>query len=235
MQTAEQSQKSSLAARSARRMALTLLVLGFLIFAPAHSFHFWQAWLYLGLQTASWGYFFAYFLKHDPQLAERRLQSKESEPVQKWALKLFSILLYVGFVSVGLDFRLGWSRRSHGGVPFALVLVAQAAVVAGYVLVFWVMKTNTFAASVIRVEEGQRVIDSGPYAMVRHPMYTGMALTSVATPLALASYVALPVFVLMIPVLVYRLTHEERTLRRDLAGYTEYCARVRFRLVPGLW
>ena len=235
VQIAETPKKQSLALRSARRMGLTLLVLGFLIFVPARSFHFWQAWLYLGLQTVSWSYLAIYFLKHDPQLAERRLQSKESEPQQKWALKLFSILLWTGFVLVGLDFRLAWSWRWFGGVPLALVLISQTVVVAGYVLVFWVMKTNTFAASIIRVEEGHRVINSGPYALVRHPMYTGMALTSVATPLALASYAALPVFALMIPVLAYRLIHEERMLRRDLTGYSQYCDRTRFRLVPGLW
>jgi protein-S-isoprenylcysteine O-methyltransferase Ste14 len=101
--------------------------------------------------------------------------------------------------------------------------------------VFWVMKTDSFAASVIQVEAEQRVIQTGPYALVRHPMYTGIAVTMLATPLALGSYVALPAFALIIPVLIYRLIHEEGMLRRDLQGYAEYCDRTPFRLIPRVW
>ena len=97
------------------------------------------------------------------------------------------------------------------------------------------MKTNTFAASTIQVESKQIVIDRGPYALVRHPKYTGMVVTVLAVPLALGSYVALPLFALLVPLLVYRLIHEERILRRDLAGYADYCERTRFRLVPRVW
>jgi protein-S-isoprenylcysteine O-methyltransferase Ste14 len=97
------------------------------------------------------------------------------------------------------------------------------------------MKTNSFAASTIQVEAEQTVIHNGPYAFVRHPMYLGMTLMMLATPLALESYVALPVFALQVPILVYRLVHEEKTLCRDLPGYAEYCNRTRRRLVPGVW
>jgi protein-S-isoprenylcysteine O-methyltransferase Ste14 len=97
------------------------------------------------------------------------------------------------------------------------------------------MKTNSFAASTIQVEAEQKVVDGGPYALVRHPMYTGMAVTTLAAALALGSYVALPVVALMVPLLIDRLIHEERTLRRDLPGYGEYCERTRFRLVPWMW
>ena len=97
------------------------------------------------------------------------------------------------------------------------------------------MKTNAFASSTIQVEAGQSVIQSGPYALVRHPMYLGMITMSLASPLALGSYMALPVFALLLPVFIYRLIHEERTLRRELEGYGEYCARVTHRLIPHLW
>lgn len=216
-------------------MAVTFAILAVLLFAPAHTFRFWQAWLYLGLQGGSWTYFFFGVLKHDPQLAERRMQSKEPERVQKIILKIFSWLLFIGFVLAGLDFRFGWSRAWLGGVPTPVVLAAQLVVVAGYCLVYWVMKTNTFAASTIQVEAEHRVIDTGPYASVRHPMYSGMIITSFATPLALGSYVALLAFALILPILIFRLIHEERTLRRDLPGYSEYCDRTRFRLIPAVW
>jgi len=232
MQSTESSKPRSLAFRGVRRMGITVLVLAFLLFVPAGTLHFWEAWVYLGLQAGFWAYFFLYFLKHDPELSERRLQSKESEPQQKLAVRLFSAVLWVGFILIGLDHRLQWS---HPRPSLAGIVTAQVLVVAGYWIVFWVMKTNTFAASVIRVESGHRVIDTGPYGWVRHPMYTGMAVTALATPIALGSYVALPVFALMIPVLGYRLIHEERLLCRDLAGYSEYCGRTRYRLVPGIW
>ena len=220
--------------RAALRLAITLILLACLLFPAAGSLHFWQAWLLIAIMAAFWTYFLVALLKHDPRLIERRLQTRESDPAQKWALRLFSAVLYSGFVLSGLDFRFGWSRAT-GAVPLGLVVAGQVAVAAGYCLVFRVMKTNTFAASTIRVKAEQVVIDRGPYALVRHPMYTGMAIMMVATPLALGSYVALPVFGLMVPVLVFRLIHEERSLRRSLPGYPEYCERTQFRLVPGVW
>ena len=114
-------------------------------------------------------------------------------------------------------------------------VAGQVIVVAGYWLVFWTMKVNSFASSIIQVEAQQTVIDRGPYAWVRHPMYLGMALSALALPLALGSYIALPLFALLPLLLGYRLVHEERTLCRDLAGYAEYCQRARYRLLPWVW
>ena len=134
-----------------------------------------------------------------------------------------------------------WVRRQrtisdpHDHGQIAVVFVAQAMVVMGYLIVYHTMKTNSFAASIIRVEQGQSVIDVGPYARVRHPLYSGMAIAELATPLALGSYIAVPIFGLLVPLLIYRLIHEERTLCGDLAGYSEYCGRTKFRLIPGVW
>jgi protein-S-isoprenylcysteine O-methyltransferase Ste14 len=176
------------------------------------------------------------------RLAEKRSRlvgaasaKQETEPEQKLFQRLFSLITFPAFILAGLDFRFGWTRQRFAEVPLMGVVAAQIVVVAGYWLVFRVMKTNTFAAGTIQVEIGQTVISSGPYARVRHPMYTGMAVTALAIPLALGSYVTLPVFALMVPVLVYRLVHEEKTLRRNLPGYTEYCQRTRFRLVLWVW
>jgi len=220
--------------RSIRRLLITLLILASLLFLPAGSSRFWQAWLFLGLMTAFWTFFLINFLKHDRQLLERRLQDRETQPEQRRFRKLFPLTLFPAMLLAGLDFRLGWSRALLP-VPLAVVAFGQVLTVAGYCLVFWVMKTNTFASSTIQVETGQNVIDRGPYALVRHPMYLGMAMTVLGIPLALASYIAFPVFALLLPLLVYRLIHEERALRRDLPGYSEYCDRTRRRLVPWLW
>jgi protein-S-isoprenylcysteine O-methyltransferase Ste14 len=144
-------------------------------------------------------FFFIDLIKHDPQLLERRLKNKETEPEQRLFQKLWMIISLAAFTLAGLDFRFGWSHEWLAPVPVWLVVVGQLIVVAGYWLVFWVMKTNSFAANTIQVQTGQRVIRSGPYATVRHPMYSGMAVTALGMPLALGSYVALPVFASLIP------------------------------------
>jgi protein-S-isoprenylcysteine O-methyltransferase Ste14 len=225
----------SLSQRAARDFAITFLFLTSLIFVSAGSLRFWQAWVYVGLIAGFWTIFLMDFLKRDPALLERRLQRRETEPEQRLFQRLFMLSVILAYILPGLDFRFGWSRTQLGGVPLVLVVAGEIMVAVGYVFIFWVMKTNTFAASTIRVESGQRVIDSGPYAAIRHPMYTGMLVWALGTPLALGSYVALPVFALLIPGLAFRLVNEERVLRRDLPGYIEYCERVRFRLIPGLW
>jgi protein-S-isoprenylcysteine O-methyltransferase Ste14 len=227
--------KTSLKTRAMRRLAVELLFIGGLLFASAGSWRFWQGWVFLGLQASFFIFFLLDFLERDPQLLERRLHNKESQPEQKRFQKLFVLVVLLAFVLAGLDFRFQWSQKGLGGVPVALALAAQAIVVAGYRIVYWVMKTNTFAAATIRVEAEQSVIQTGPYAWVRHPMYSGMIMTALAIPLALGSYVASPIFAMFAPALVYRLIHEERTLRLNLPGYTAYCERTRYRLVPGVW
>ena len=225
---------TNLRTRAAGRLLKTLIFLCILLFISARSLHFWQAWLFVGLMSVCWAGFLLHLLKNDPQLIERRLESRESEPEQRLFQKLFALLLLLGLVAAGLDFRFRWSR-SLGPFPTWLVLIGQVAVVAGYSFVFWVMKTNTFAGATIHVESEQKVISHGPYRIVRHPMYLGMVLTALGIPIALGSYVAFPLFALFVPALIYRLVHEERTLRRSLPGYAEYCAIMRFRLVPWVW
>lgn len=226
---------TSVMVRGVRRLVLTLMVLAALLLVPAGSLRYWQGMLYLGLMAGCWTFFFFALLKHDPQLLERRMEIKESTTEQRLFQKLMQVIFFSAFVLAGLDFRFGWSQSWLGPAPLWLVLVGQALTAASYWMVFWVMKTNSFAASTIRVEDGQPVIDRGPYAWVRHPMYFGMGLMMLASPLALGSYVALPVFALFLPLLVFRLVHEERFLRQALPGYTEYCGRIRFRLIPFLW
>jgi protein-S-isoprenylcysteine O-methyltransferase Ste14 len=225
----------SLGQRGLRQLALSLAVVGALLFLSTGSLRYWQGWLFLILMAGFWIFFFIDLLRHDPKLLERRLQSEESAPEQRLFQKLLLVILLPAFVLAGLDFRWGWSQSRLHGVPVWLALVGQAMAAAAYWLVFSVMKANSFAASTIRVEDEQRVIDSGPYAIVRHPMYSGMALMVLGTPLALGSYVAVPVFALFIPLLIFRLIHEEKFLRQALPGYAEYCERTRYRLIPFLW
>ncbi|MGA3091862.1 MAG: isoprenylcysteine carboxylmethyltransferase family protein [Terriglobales bacterium] len=145
-------------------------------------------------------------------------------------MKFAFMTCLIGYLLPGLDHRFGWSH-----LPLWLTILSQAFVLAGFLMIFWVLKANSFAAATIRVEPDQKVISSGPYRIVRHPMYLGASVMFLFAPLALGSYFALPVFALFIPIIVFRLLNEERILRQELPGYNEYCLHTRFRLVPYLW
>lgn len=129
-----------------------------------------------------------------------------------------------------MDKRFGWSN-----VPFELVVAADIVVVLGYGLIFLVFKENSFAGRTIKVEKGQKVISTGPYSIIRHPMYLGVLFMYLATPIALGSYWAILPFLLTIPMLAYRIRNEEKVLGRELKGYMEYCKKVRFHLIPNVW
>lgn len=206
-----------------------------LLFVPAGSLRYWQGWVFLAITM---GFFFPlslWLVKHDPALAERRMRYDEKEPEQRRFKIVASFIYFPAFLLTGFDFRFGWSRVWLGGVPLWLELAGLLVALAAYNLIFWVMRVNSFASRRIEVMEGQTVVTTGPYAFVRHPMYAGIVLMLLGTPLALGSYIALPLFLLLIPALAYRLTNEEKVLRRDLPGYVDYCAHTRFRLVPGVW
>jgi protein-S-isoprenylcysteine O-methyltransferase Ste14 len=173
---------------------------------------------------------FLYLFKHDPALLERRVRTKETRTEQKWIIVLSTFYFLVIFLLPGFDKRYGWSNA-----PVWLVLLADLGVLAGYGLYIWVLRTNSFASRVIEVEQGQKVISAGPYALVRHPMYLGMILLMISTPLALGSYWAfIPSFAL-IPMLGARAKNEEELLINELAGYREYTQKTRYRLFPGIW
>jgi protein-S-isoprenylcysteine O-methyltransferase Ste14 len=179
--------------------------------------------------------FCIYFYKHDPQLLERRMLRREKVKAQKFIMLLIKLFYLFALALPGFDYRFGWSRSYTGPVPWWLTLLALLLVTACYLLFFWVLKANRFAATIIQVESGQTVTDTGPYCIVRHPMYSGGAVLWLATPLALGSFVALPAFALLIPLVVFRLLNEEKILRHELPGYSEYCQRTRYRLIPFIW
>lgn len=225
----------TLKSRLVLRFVVVLPLLAAILFVPAGSLRFWQGWVMLTVVTAASLFPTFYFLRRDPRLLERRMLNKEQTSEQK-LFKILWVPLWIGGLAVpGLDYRFGWSRDLFGGVPLWLTVLAQALVLGAYGAIFEVMRFNTFASSVIQVEAGQRVVADGPYGVVRHPMYSGMLVLALSTPLALGSYVALPLSVLLVPVLVFRLVNEEKLLRRELAGYAEYCRCTRYRLVPFLY
>jgi protein-S-isoprenylcysteine O-methyltransferase Ste14 len=217
------------------RLAVGLLICTALLFIPAGSLKYWQGWTFLAAFFVPAVSFSFYLYKHDPQLLERRLQMKEKISEQRLLVTLVKAVSLGGFVLASLDYRLGWSRHYLGPVPLWLKVLSPTLVLAGLLLMLWVFAVNSFAARTIQVEAGQKVISGGPYRLVRHPMYLGSVVMWLATPLALGSYFALPAFALLLPFYVFRLLNEEKVLRKELPGYSEYCNATHYRLVPLVW
>jgi protein-S-isoprenylcysteine O-methyltransferase Ste14 len=225
----------SLKFRLAVRVVLVPPLVAVLMFAPAGSFRFWQGWMFVGIFVAFNAVFVAYFYRRDPGLLERRLLNKEPRREQRQFKVLWVPLWLCTLVLPGLDYRFGWSVALLGGVPVWLTGVSLVIILSAWLLVFHVLRFNSFASAIVQVEAGQRVITDGPYRVVRHPMYTGFTLLILATPCALGSFVAFVPALLLIPVLVFRLLDEERVLRQQLSGYAEYCQHTRFRLIPSVF
>jgi len=215
------------------RTALFVVALAAMIFLPAWSLRYWQGlvyWLLFSACTVAAG---VYFLKRDPALVRRRMRTgvtAETEPAQKVILAFASVFLVATYIVSALDHRL-----RGPAVPPLVVILANACVVLGYVVVGLTLRANTFAASTVTVEAGQTVVSSGPYAIVRHPMYSGGILMFLATPLALDSWRGLVPAALMSAAIVARLIHEERVMERGLPDYAAYRRKVRYRLLPLIW
>ena len=204
-------------------MALTL-------FVPAGTVYYVQAWGYLTIFFGASALITLYLEKHDPELLKRRLSAgptAEKETTQKIIMLFASIGFIALLVVPALDYRFGWST-----VPTALVVLGDVLVAAGFYLIFLVYKENTFTSATIEIAADQKVIATGPYAIVRHPMYSGGLLLFVGMPLALGSYWGLLVFVATTPFLLWRLFDEERFLSKNLPGYAEYKSKVSSRLIP---
>ena len=206
-----------------------------MLFLPAGSLKYWPGWGYLAAHLLSDLRFCFYFYQRDPQVLERRLLKREKFSEQKLIHKLWKVLAALFLMLAGGDYRFGWSRRLLGPVPWWLTVPALLLVLVGYHGVFQVLKANRFAASVVQVEASQAVIDTGPYRFVRHPLYSVALFIWLCSPLALGSFVVVPVSFLILPILIFRLRNEEKILRRDLPGYVEYCQRTRHRLIPFIW
>ncbi|MEI7595375.1 MAG: isoprenylcysteine carboxylmethyltransferase family protein [Bacteroidota bacterium] len=214
-------------------LANLVFIIALLLFLPVWSVYYWQAWLYIATFTISVMWITAYFLKHDTELIKRRLKAgpaAENEKGQKIIQSLASVAVIGIIIVSAFDHRFKLSE-----VSVVLTIVSNVFIYLGFYIVFLVFKENSFTSAIIEVADSQKVISTGPYSTVRHPMYSGALLLFVFTPLALDSYFGLLLSVMLILVLVFRLQNEEAFLKTNLVGYTEYCEKVKYRLVPWIW
>jgi protein-S-isoprenylcysteine O-methyltransferase Ste14 len=222
-----------LAKKAFAGLLFVVLVMAALLFVPAETLDYWQAWTFLALYFVSSVALTLYLVKKDPKLLARRLRggpAAEKERTQRIIMS-FASLGFIGLIVVpALDHRFAWSH-----MPPYVSLAGDALVMFGWLAIFFVFKENTFTSATIELAPNQKVVSTGPYALVRHPMYAGALVMFLGIPIALGSWWGLLVIVAMMPVLIWRLLDEEKFLARNLPGYVEYQKKVRHRLIPQIW
>ena len=215
--------------------ALTKFVVGLMIvmallFIPAGTFSFWQAWLFIGILFIPMLIVGFVLMSRNPELLRKRLDAKEKEGEQKSVVAMSSLLFLAMFVIAGLNHRYGWWI-----LPDWLVITAAVVFLLGYAVYAEVMRENVWLSRTVEVQDNQQVVDTGLYGIVRHPMYTATLILFLTMPLVLASFWSFVVMLLYIPIVVKRIYNEEMVLKQELNGYSEYIQRVRYRLIPFIW
>lgn len=201
-----------------------------LIFLASWSFHYWQAWTFLAVFMVSITAVFIDLARNDPNLLARRVKTNEKEKSQKVIRFLVNLAFAGAIILSALDHRFAWSVTS-----MQVVFAGDALVLLGLLIIFFVFRENTYTAQTVEVEAGQKVISTGPYSLVRHPMYVGGLVFMSGIPPALGSWWGLAMVALFAPILAWRILDEERVLAKDLPGYAEYRNKVKYRLVPFVW
>jgi len=210
-----------------------LSVMAAALFLPAWSISYWQAWVFLAVFSACVTAITLYLVKRDPELLARRVRggpAAEKQRTQQVIQSVAGLAFVAIFIVAALDHRFSWST-----VPTCLVTGGNVLVALGLGIVFLVFKENSFTSATIEIGADQRVISSGPYSIVRHPMYTGAFVMLAGVPLALASWWSMCAVVPIVTVIVWRIFEEERFLTTNLAGYADYLANIKYRLLPGIW
>lgn len=207
-----------------------LLLVGLLIFLPAGTFSYTYGWLLIGLLFAPMLIAGFVMLAKSPEFLKKRLDAKEKQGTQKGVVAFSGLMFIAGFVVAGLDFRFGWSM-----MPGWVIILASVLFLIAYALYAEVMRENAYLSRTIKVEEGQTVVDTGMYGIVRHPMYAVTILLFMVIPLVLGSWYALIAFAFYPAVIVVRLKDEEALLTRELPGYVDYKQKVKYRLIPFVW
>ena len=212
------------------RFLAGLLIVGLLLFLPAGTFQYPQGWLLLGILFVPMFIAGLVMLKKNPELLKKRLSAKEKETEQKEVILFSGIMFLAAFILAGLSFRFGWLM-----LPFSVSIIFGAVFLAAYALYAEVLRENTYLSRTIEVQENQKVIDTGLYGIVRHPMYMATVFLFLAMPLVLGSVISFVIMLCYIPIIVKRIRNEELVLTKDLNGYEAYTKKVKYRLIPYIW
>jgi protein-S-isoprenylcysteine O-methyltransferase Ste14 len=207
---------------------ILMFVIWLILFIPAGSLKYRDGWIFWAGFTLITFFIGFYFSKKDPELLARRTKHQEKGTVKR--SPAWYKLYYIGFILPGFDYRFHWSN-----VVLGIVIASNIITFMGYLFIFIVFKANSYASTAIQVESKQRVISSGPYSVVRHPMYLGMVVMSLFMPVALGSFWAILPMLFVIPIVVFRIKVEEEMLLKELKGYKEYCLKTKYRLIPLIW
>ncbi|MDY5348313.1 MAG: isoprenylcysteine carboxylmethyltransferase family protein [Candidatus Ventricola sp.] len=207
-----------------------IVLAGLLLFVPAGTLDYPGAWAFMALLFVPMLVFGTVLLVKSPELLKKRLNTREKERAQVIVILLSSLVFIAAFVLAGLDFRFGWTH-----VPIAVRVISAVLLLLAYALYMEVMRENAWLSRTVEVQQGQKVVDTGLYGIVRHPMYLATLLLFLTIPLVLGSWVSFAVMLLTVPVLVLRIISEERVLAEGLEGYEAYREKVCYRLLPGIW
>jgi len=222
--------RRSLIIKLLTRFSLVPLFIGLFTLLPAGTFNYWQVYLYFSILVVPMIFVLFYFLKRDPKFLERRTKGTEKVKEQK-LIQLINLPVFIAaFIIPGLDRRFGWSD-----VPFGVIIITDIVILLGYMIIFRVFRENSYASRIIEIDKEQKVISTGLYSIVRHPMYLGVLIMYLPTPLALGSYWGLIPMALLPATLVFRILNEEKILSEKLNGYNDYCRKTKYRLIPYIW
>ena len=222
--------KKSLFVQAVGKFLLGVVLVGVLVFLPAGTLYFWQGWLFMGILFVPMFLAGLVMLKKNPALLQSRLNAKEKEREQSLVVKLSGLMFLAGFIVAGLNFRFGWYI-----LPKAVSIAAAVVFLASYALYAEVLRENTYLSRTIEVQEGQQVVDTGLYGIVRHPMYAVTLLLFLSMPLVLGSIYAFIIFLVYPFIIAKRIRNEEQVLTAGLDGYAAYKEKVRWRLLPFIW
>ena len=223
-------QPNSLFFQALTKFVFGLLLVGLLLFLPAGTFAFWQAWLFIGILFVPMFIAGIVLIVRQPELLRKRLDAKEQQQEQKWVVALSGLMFIAVFVVAGLSLRFVWYM-----LPDWAVFVATVVFLTAYALYAEVMRENVWLSRTIEVQHNQQVVSTGLYGIVRHPMYSATLLLFLSMPLVLASPWSFAIMLLYIPIIALRIRNEEQVLERELNGYTEYKLRVKYKLIPFIW
>ena len=212
------------------KFLLGIIILGLLIFIPAWSLHYWQGWLLMGILFIPMFIAGLVMMAQNPELLRKRLNAKEQEKEQKTVVALTGVLFILAFVIAGLNWRFQWIV-----LPDWVIWTAAGIFLACYLLYAEVLRENTYLSRTVEVQEHQKVIDTGLYGIVRHPMYTATTLLFLMMPLVLGSLISFGIMLLYIPLIAKRIRNEEAVLEKGLEGYADYKKRVKYRILPLIW